>query len=1339
MENSNSVNTTEQNKKKNLIDLKQEFLDELILANKSPENWKINPEFIDKVMKENTVWEDLKEKMKKLKSSNNKYKNDLYIDSIDIYDLRRRIANDYLKLQTAKNLFISEVKKTYVIDDDKVLDKIIKSELEWKWKSEKDIYELINSPKKMEIFLKEKIPGLKTFEFKKLFSEIKTLKESDIEKKLKWKSSAEKDEIMFILQKIKNGTYTDSDIRWLFEFNILDYKAKQNLIEAYIPVINLNDAVNIWLLTKLEAEQKRKDIVIISCESLFKGSNIDEDTKENIINNTSLEDIILKSKDLYNENNINLLAKNIWFKNLEQDFNSLKEEIFSKIEQDWPQTFDELTGWLEKINQQGRFKDLQKFKKRSIIKFITKDSENNEVVSYIEITDINDDKKEFTYKLIWNWSNISLKSDNRPEEKKSYVDFFEWLKQKVNTKFECFSLNDIKDEIKSWNLIKNEFEKISLNDLDESTKSKYKISLEQDIKKLEDEISIESDEKNKNKKQKLLEQKKDNLKLYNNNLSDELLVTNKLRFIEKIDEIDPDWKNIWFWKWLLFQVWDDIFEISWFENEISIINSISNFPEWPFDLETFFDTFKQKKAKRIEKIEDFSNLIDISFSDSNNNGHEKWKDHDIVGSELIAKWIKTWDKTSDKVVDYLVWDKTNDLIKINNISWNQVTVQFWERKDYSDISEDEKKKIKIWKDDKWEMISLENKEYTISLNDLNNLIKKDDLYPSWKTWKEIEPEKIKDLQNKFKWSFFSQLFSRTSFKELLAWWKMFFEWIEETLKKWNSLHSAEFAMKMWKFLPKDLWADMMIKVERAQQEQQDKELENLWKVDSPIAVGRIKRWLLNRNTPEYKKEAGILFMLEKYGHLTAKGALYEYRWKRLWYEALGWRENDALFLKTKAEAEASDITFSEEFLVHILLKDQCAWRTPPKRRSRLHKEYEGKWKAWVTAEFDKWYWDADKKRTASDIVKGWNDEATWWTTSNAIWWYKKAVERGWSLEDMSEGFFALLFSGALYNIDQATFLKIKNLWDADGMPMIMTKFSTKKSEMILFNKAVVEICKKIEENYPIEHEWIHSKAKKLFNDAIECNWSEKERFNDSVSFWKKHWTPIVRALNMVNVKDNKYSKTDKIVILEKDNNNEVLKKYYDNVREYTSWESSFWQWFMDDDCWAVGISWLNVFELTKKYLTIDQTLAFRQKKTWPIVWKEISDDINSINSKTFDDDDPEEDRRKKEKYLVHIFRDLSAGVLSIVWSDRLSPFNDSSSNMWQSFNKWGLNFSRDLWGFSPDDVMLWNNKKVNDLLLRIARNVLNWWWWNNEWLNNPLDELTNTTKKATNNAVYPPT
>ena len=68
--------------------------------------------------------------------------------------------------------------------------------------------------------------------------------------------------------------------------------------------------------------------------------------------------------------------------------------------------------------------------------------------------------------------------------------------------------------------------------------------------------------------------------------------------------------------------------------------------------------------------------------------------------------------------------------------------------------------------------------------------------------------------------------------------------IEETLKKWNDLHAAKSALAFWKFLPKELKEELQIKVEKAESESMDNELDcskqglNNWKDFVAKAVER---------------------------------------------------------------------------------------------------------------------------------------------------------------------------------------------------------------------------------------------------------------------------------------------------------------------------------------------------------------------------------------------------------------------------------------------------------------------------------------------------------------------
>jgi hypothetical protein len=52
------------------------------------------------------------------------------------------------------------------------------------------------------------------------------------------------------------------------------------------------------------------------------------------------------------------------------------------------------------------------------------------------------------------------------------------------------------------------------------------------------------------------------------------------------------------------------------------------------------------------------------------------------------------------------------------------------------------------------------------------------------------------------------------------------------------------------------------------------------------------------------------------------------------------------------------------------------------------------------------------------------------------------------------------------------------------MPIIPIMFSTTKTDMLLFNKTILLLSKKIEESYPNKHKGITSQAQSLYDDAL---------------------------------------------------------------------------------------------------------------------------------------------------------------------------------------------------------------------------------------------------------------
>jgi len=65
----------------------------------------------------------------------------------------------------------------------------------------------------------------------------------------------------------------------------------------------------------------------------------------------------------------------------------------------------------------------------------------------------------------------------------------------------------------------------------------------------------------------------------------------------------------------------------------------------------------------------------------------------------------------------------------------------------------------------------------------------------------------------------------------------------------------------------------------------DEFIEKLSGLDSVIATDLIDRWLKDPRCPEYKKEAGMMYMYKKYGALCAKN-LYKYQGQFFWYQRM---------------------------------------------------------------------------------------------------------------------------------------------------------------------------------------------------------------------------------------------------------------------------------------------------------------------------------------------------------------------------------------------------------------------------------------------------------------------
>lgn len=1352
----------------NLLQFKKDFVREsLILKKPADKN-----NFINEIMTADSLSGTNVEKelilFSKMAKNQEKYPW-IKLDDIDIKDLKWLVVSDFLKLKNSREYIKEKILLDYEItsgDYDKKVE----------WSINKlnpdQITDLINKDKKLTEFLKKeaKFDWAKREKFK-IFAKIKS---DDIKKRLKDLNLDEESmrEFMIISEKY-NSTYklSDDNIRFLFSIDFFKKDEKAEFIHTFIPFITLAKAVEINLLSHEDAEERKKEInKKILVEAGFSGDYVDEMSLY-----LSLSDIKISTKDIDDEDIYNKLSEKIWFVNFEEDLKELSkessDEYIKRIQKNWQQNLDEFILLLKK---DSKIKNPEKFKEWHFIEFTTTikvDGESKIVKQYVKITWNDENEKKFSYTLVgssdapinikWSWNPINM----------YYGDFLETLKDwKLSLDF--FTEKEMKEKIETLELVATDYESVSAEDLKSNPNKKLKIQEKYKIK-LKDEIAFLQDKIDKWDKSTILQA----------NLEDTIDKLNKLddwdtssekflnelswfenfsKLLEKLDEIDPDWKNIisddWrkgLFKWMIIKTkewW--FFEITCINLEawtIWVKNTNTGIPEPDLLFSDFYTAFKKWETKRVDPIKDMWDLLSKWYKDNKLGWwafKDKWSDHELVDWKIIAKWVDDWDETwVDREVEYLVSGSSDEIIKILSTSGWNVEIQRWTRKNLCDLDKNEAKKlgakeVDTYKKYIWEVLYIGWAETEkISITELESLIKNDSLYPNWQTWKAIKTKSTEWLKNNYHWSFWSKVFSNFSVSELVKGWQMFVESFKETLKKWNEIHAAKAALAMWFFLPDDLKQDLKIKVEGAEKKEMDKEIEDLWRVDSPIAIARILKWLKNKDVAEHKKEAWMLFMLEKYWHLSAKfGWLYAFRWKWLWYEAFGWRINDKFFLEIKKRCEDTWVSFSEEFLMLHLLKQQCKehWFNWIHRRTRLHKEYENKWSSWVEAEFDKWYKDGSNKRTAATCVYEWMLEAKSWTSTNSLWWFKKAIEIWWSLEDMSEWFFCLLYSGVFTNLDEKTFKKVKALWDANWLWIIMTRFFSTTWEMRIFNDAVLSLSERIETLYGSKYSWIAKEAREIYEWAKSWTWNESDRLEKTQRFWKKYNKVLVWALNMTNTDVTTHSKTDKIIFLEKDQN-EAFNKYYNRVRWYSAEEDAFNSKIMNDGLKKTWVSWLNGYEMARRFLGLSTQEAFRDTITWNNVWDEMYLDFKSVNNKKFAADNlvGNEDRKAKEKYLLHALKNLTAGLITNVTGIRLKGYNYPSSNIWKFFNSIGLDIYDDLaQKYSVNDILL--TDRANAVLMKSVNKILDWVLdWSVSNFVDPLAWTTESTKLSAQALINP--
>ncbi len=1313
------------------IDQKQEFL----VAFKEESDFEFTKKLLD-TSSLNESW--IKNKLEEFKKKNEKFK-DFDINKITLKDLKEKFTSDLVSLDLARKELLKTIDTDYDLDDKQI--NLIESEI--KKLNFSDLPDFSKNKDKRDEFLKDtlKIDSILEIEKPELYTELLNYFSKEKIEKL---SEEKQKEVYKLLNEFKsfesNTQLWNRQIVALQELlqldSIFDNDFKKKIFKRYLPYLKFS------ILKKVISNDNYKKLKQDFYNKYYKESDYN---KEEILKLLDQNTIKINSEfilDYFDDKNIEKLFRNedILYKLSESFVNHYNNSIY-KWKKRLEDEISSFNNFKDKLKEYWIL-DAEKFKEGSILKIQVK-TKKGFTEQYFRIDSIWEETKKVNFSIVGarNSTDTKVQITNKPTEKdvRSFLDILNILKKwktdnAIGIDFKLYKSNDFKEIIKDeenfdisydsleglWvedlesdkalqEKIKNELIELTRKELDDLEKELWVV--EEELKLLSNKqwsyksLSSEELESRKNilneKKQQLelfIQEKKEDInKLWEDNIDLEKLVAynNFNDLVKKIGELDSDWKSLGLKKWIEIEYqdknWNFIsFEVVWinknFDNQTIVLKNVRSAQEEIISYEAFYQAFKNNKANRVEKINLFEELFE------KNNDNESWKWFKIESWELIQKDVnfndENWKrKTDDKKIDYLVWDKW-ELIKIEDI-WNwELEVRFGELETKTDKESDKKEEIT-------NTIKLIQDTEKISYNELQKLIKEKNYVPDWKIWKEFKTKYPEDYQNDLEWSFATRFWNRKSITELIQWWKMLVDGIIESMKKWNDVRAAEFALWISKFLPSEVAEDFEAQVEMNQAEAMDKELTKLWKIDSGKATSRVLGWLKNKDTPEYRKEAWLMY-IAKYGILYAK-KLAPYKWSFLWYEVLWGKVWDKLYRKVEEEAKREWLPFDEKELIIALLWAQRDWTLKPKRRSKFHKEFKWKISSGFNDENSDWYKDAKDKRTIWQIIWWWMWEIYGWTFPNALAWARRSVEKWWSLEDMNHLYFVSIYSWALYDAPSNVLEnQLKTDWQ-NWNSMLLAWLGSTLWWQKLFNKTVKDLSLKIELVEP-KYKGIASDALEIYNNYDNKTIPHNKKIEKTENFWKKYWKVLSRSLYMVDDNNTEFSKTDKLIFFWKD---WEFKEYYDTVKDMTSESYVYWKDFMADAVWASWVADTNLFKVLEHHFWIDNSLTFNRKDVVDVIWPKVLSWFNTIPEKV------KQNPENKEKYKEYVntkLRQVVWGLLSWAWKDRVRAL-DTVNPVWYDLQSFWIKPS-DFWWVKIEDILDWTVWK--DIFNKATENILNW-------------------------------
>lgn len=1183
----------------------------------------------------------------------------------------------------------------------------------------------------------------------------------------------------------------------LFEAWIFNLEQKKEIVSYFIPSISLADIRRLklyWANTDKSLNNFKESII----DSFLNENDINFDTenqdfKESILSLINEDNIKIPSLELLYSDNLSIDKLDELIET--NDFNDFVNLYNKKLEEAYThESNSEFKEWFESFKKQllelNNVNWLDNFKEWNYIVldlYLETDEKPDKDISkqFFKIKKL--DNWEFWLSLIDSWfSSIDFMSnDSKDISYKNFITLLsKWLKinseRFIISKCNFLSKKSLDENINKWliELTLDDKTKIELDDeynlsklkeekeILESEKYK-KVSELDEIKELDKKISeinleISSTFISEEKKLELLSKLEEVLtkkeKMINelfesddSNLSQDFLdIKDKLNEVEvnifnleniysydkllkNLDEFDIEGKKYGLSEWLSFNSTKWIFTITKIDRNNNTIDV--NWIWWisnEIQFKDFFQEFKKIKSKRLSSSLKFNDLVSNICTDTSLKSDmiDSWSGFEVKNNWIHKKW-----STKNVEYDYLKSTESNELLKIENISWDKALVSFWEYDDY-----ERNNKWEIKKDKKWDKI----RKQSITMFSWSNRLVSISWLESWIKSQTANPSSIdenKDVEKtdikweKIKWSFLSRYLNRLSIHDIISWFKIGIDSIESYLKEWTDEKAARAAQWMFgKILPEALRDDLMTRVEDSQKKRSEEYISKLWNVDSWKATSMIIDWLKNKDAPQYLKEAGALFMLQKYGVLYAKD-LYAYKWKFLFYESFWWKIWDELFEKVKSNAAKTHQNFTEEQLVYELLKEQCRekWFNWIRRRSRLHKEFKKHRNVWKEDEFQTWQNDAKDERTIWSRVWWAMWELKWGTYANARWWLEEAINKWWSMEEMNKVPFVMAFSWISYNFEQNELDKLKN-FPANSRMVPILRFLSYSNDIDLINETILEVCKRYSE-IKWEKE-VYKDALKIFSNQKSNSISERDKIEKTEIFYKNHWKVITDILYMLNTwEESKNSYLSKMILIEKDDRvdadgtskswNVIFKRYFDSLHAYT-WEFVFWN---DDLYWDAfswkWTSWINIHKATKELLQQVQWWTYRLASAWPAMWDEISNEIDSVIKRDYGI----YWQFWKEKDLKNIIRWFIWWLLEAHGTNSMalrSLVSSNSSTVYSKSKEWWIDLTK-IMRYSYSDVL---DLKAEWLVNEYVDILLNW---KQQSWSSKFDETIFGVKDAINN------